>query len=54
MPPADAATIGPGPVRNGRGKRSLAKYGLRGIALGYLLALLLIGAFRRWRTRHDA
>src|SRR5215218_9531767 len=42
MPPADAATIGPGPVRNGRGKRSLAKYGLRGIALGYLLALLLI------------
>ena len=42
MPPADAATIGPGPVRNGRGKRSLAKYGLRGIVLGYLLALLLI------------
>jgi sulfate transport system permease protein len=42
MPPADAATISAGPVRNGRGKRSLAKYGLRGIALGYLFALLLI------------
>lgn len=42
MPPADAATISAGPVRGGSGKRKLAKYGLRGIALGYLFALLLI------------
>jgi sulfate/thiosulfate transport system permease protein len=40
--PAEAATITPGPVPGGRGKRSLAKYGLRGVALGYLFALLII------------
>ena len=40
--PADAATIKPGPVRGASGKGKLAKYGLRGIALGYLFALLLI------------
>jgi sulfate transport system permease protein len=39
---ADAAAIQPGPVRAARGKSRLAKYGLRGIALGYLFALLLI------------
>ncbi len=39
--PADAATISVGPGR-GSGKGKLAKYGLRGIALGYLFALLLI------------
>jgi sulfate transport system permease protein len=39
---ADAATIEPGPVRGASGKGKLAKYGLRGIALGYLFALLLI------------
>jgi sulfate transport system permease protein len=41
MPP-DAATIEAGPVRGASGKGKLAKYGLRGIALGYLFALLLI------------
>src|SRR5215210_2684191 len=40
--PADAATIEPGPVRGVSPKGKLAKYGLRGIALGYLFALLLI------------
>jgi sulfate/thiosulfate transport system permease protein len=40
--PADAATIEPGPVHGASGKGKLAKYGLRGIALGYLFALLLI------------
>jgi sulfate transport system permease protein len=39
---ADAATIEPGPVRGASGKGKLAKFGLRGIALGYLFALLLI------------
>ena len=39
--PASAATIEAGPRRRPR-KGSLAKYGLRGIALGYLFALLLI------------
>ncbi len=39
---ADAATIEPGPVRGASGKGKLAKYGLRGIALGYLFALLLV------------
>jgi sulfate/thiosulfate transport system permease protein len=38
----DAATIEPGPVRGASGKGRVAKYGLRGIALGYLFALLLI------------
>lgn len=42
MPPADAATLSADPVRGGSGKRKLAKYGLRGIALGYLFALLLV------------
>jgi sulfate transport system permease protein len=39
---ADAATIEPGPVRGASSKGKLAKYGLRGIALGYLFALLLV------------
>jgi sulfate/thiosulfate transport system permease protein len=39
---ADAAAIQPGPVRGAHGKSKVAKYGLRGIALGYLFALLLI------------
>jgi sulfate/thiosulfate transport system permease protein len=39
---ADAAAIEPGPVRGASGKGRLAKYGLRGVALGYLFALLLI------------
>ncbi len=38
----DAASIEPGPVRGASGKGKLAKYGLRGVALGYLFALLLI------------
>ncbi len=38
----DAATVDPGPARGARGKSRLAKYGLRGVALGYLFALLLI------------
>jgi sulfate/thiosulfate transport system permease protein len=37
-----AETIEPGPVRGASGKGRLAKYGLRGVALGYLFALLLI------------
>jgi sulfate transport system permease protein len=40
--PADAAAIEPGPARGLRPRRPLAKYGLRGVALGYLFALLLI------------
>jgi sulfate transport system permease protein len=40
--PSDAATIEPGPARGRSGTGRLAKYGLRGIALGYLFALLLI------------
>jgi sulfate transport system permease protein len=40
--PADTATIEPGPVRGASPKGKLAKYGLRGVALGYLFALLLI------------
>jgi len=40
--PADAATVEPGPVRRAPGKGGLAKYGLRGVALGYLFALLLV------------
>jgi sulfate/thiosulfate transport system permease protein len=40
--PADAATVQPGPARGRNPKSRLAKYGLRGIALGYLFALLLI------------
>jgi sulfate/thiosulfate transport system permease protein len=39
--PADAAAISVGPGRSS-GKGRLARYGLRGIALGYLFALLLI------------
>ena len=39
--PADAAAISVGPGRSSA-KGKLAKYGLRGIALGYLFALLLI------------
>jgi sulfate transport system permease protein len=39
---ADATTVEPGPVRGASGKGKLAKYGLRGVALGYLFALLLI------------
>jgi sulfate transport system permease protein len=42
MPPADAATISAGPAPGAGPKRSLAKYGLRTIALGYLAALLLV------------
>src|SRR5215207_3789726 len=40
--PAEAATIEPSPVRGASGKGRLAKYGLRGVALGYLFALLLV------------
>jgi sulfate transport system permease protein len=40
--PADAATIAVGPGGGSSSKGKLAKYGLRGIALGYLFALLLI------------
>ncbi len=40
--PTDATTVEPGPVRGHNAKSKLAKYGLRGIALGYLFALLLI------------
>ncbi|MDX6582792.1 MAG: sulfate/thiosulfate transport system permease protein [Solirubrobacterales bacterium] len=40
--PGEAATIDPGPVRGASAKGRLAKYGLRGVALGYLFALLLI------------
>jgi sulfate transport system permease protein len=40
--PAEAAAIEPGPARGMRPRRSVARYGLRGIALGYLFALLLI------------
>ena len=39
---ADASSIDPGPIRGHKGKSRLAKYGLRGVALGYLFALLLI------------
>ncbi len=39
---SEAATIEPGPPRGAAPKGKLAKYGLRGIALGYLFALLLI------------
>jgi sulfate/thiosulfate transport system permease protein len=42
MPPADAATISPGPAPGARRNRSVAKYGLRTIALGYLGALLIV------------
>src|SRR5215203_6724521 len=40
--PADAATMDPGPVCRRSANRKVARYGLRGIALGYLFALLLI------------
>ena len=40
--PADAATIEPGQAPGRVGGGRLAKYGLRGVALGYLFALLLI------------
>jgi sulfate transport system permease protein len=40
--PADAATIAVGPQRGSPAKGRLAKFGLRGIALGYLFALLLV------------
>jgi sulfate transport system permease protein len=40
--PADVAALEPGPVRGVSPKGKLAKYGLRGVALGYLFALLLI------------
>ena len=40
--PADAATMDPGPVRRRSANAKAARYGLRGIALGYLFALLLI------------
>jgi sulfate transport system permease protein len=40
--PADAAAISPGPARGGSTKRKAAKYGRRGVALGYLLALLIV------------
>jgi sulfate/thiosulfate transport system permease protein len=39
---ADAASVEPGPARGANPKSKLAKYGLRGVALGYLFALLLI------------
>jgi sulfate transport system permease protein len=39
---ADASAITPGPARAARGKSKLTKYGLRGVALGYLFALLLV------------
>src|SRR5688572_12718931 len=39
---ADAASVEPGPARGANPKGKLAKYGLRGVALGYLFALLLI------------
>ena len=59
--PAESATIEPGPVRGASGKGKLAKYGLRGIALGYLFALLLIpviliaiGIVSRRSLRHAA
>ena len=40
--PAEAAGLEPGPVRGRNARSKLAKYGLRGVALGYLFALLLI------------
>ena len=40
--PADAATIEPGPGPRPRCRAGSAEYGLRGVALGYLFALLLI------------
>ena len=40
--PGDAATITPGPSPGGAHKRRVAKYGLRGVALGYLAALLIV------------
>jgi sulfate/thiosulfate transport system permease protein len=40
--PDDATTIESCPVRGASGKGRVAKHGLRGIALGYLFALLLI------------
>ena len=39
---ADASSIEPGPIRGRNAKSRVAKYGLRGVALGYLFALLLI------------
>jgi sulfate transport system permease protein len=39
---ADAMGIPPGPIRGGNAKGKLSKYGLRGLALFYLFALLLI------------
>jgi sulfate/thiosulfate transport system permease protein len=40
--PADAASISPGPAPGAAAKGRLGKYALRSVALGYLLALLLI------------
>jgi sulfate transport system permease protein len=40
--PAEAARLEPGPARGRNARSKLAKYGLRGVALGYLFALLLI------------
>jgi sulfate transport system permease protein len=40
--PGDSATISAGPVGGRPGRRKAAKYGLRGVALGYLFALLII------------
>ena len=59
---ADASAITPGPARGARGKSKVAKYGLRGIALGYLCYGLVHDAIharrfqqpllRRWAGLH--